>query len=463
MVRGLRKYLTPFAPDQSGAVSILYELGGMVVILDAGGCTGNICGFDEPRWSSDRSAIFSAGLRDMDAIMGRDKALVEKIAAAQERLQSKFIAIVGTPVPAVIGTDYQALRRMLQKKVSVPILCIETNGMKSFEYGAEKAYLALLAAFSLPREAEDNAGDAGKPTEAGRIGVFGTFPITESGPAERTWIEKGIAESLKEGVLLPVAEDASAASVAEDTSVVSGADSVEKRHPLCFYGHGASLADYRSASENVLNVVTSVPGLAAAKELKKRFGTEYRVQHPSARRLLQNAWEKLSEDERKKLLKEEKCMPAAAEISSPVGRTKLQRILIVQEQVLGNSLRKAICELYAVGGQSTKPEIHVMSFFKMLPEWMEEGDRFLSEESELWAILNPGQNRAERAGALSQEKSVEAATEAEDQKFAAYDLILGDPVLKKMLPSDFSGCFLEIPEPAISGFPVNTTNGGQDE
>ena len=27
-MKGLRKYLTPFAPDQSGAVSVLYELGG---------------------------------------------------------------------------------------------------------------------------------------------------------------------------------------------------------------------------------------------------------------------------------------------------------------------------------------------------------------------------------------------------------------------------------------------------
>ncbi|HCI83425.1 MAG TPA: nitrogenase molybdenum-iron protein, partial [Lachnospiraceae bacterium] len=54
-MRGLRKVLTPFAPDQSGAESVLYELGGMIVILDAGGCAGNICGFDEPRWSSRKS------------------------------------------------------------------------------------------------------------------------------------------------------------------------------------------------------------------------------------------------------------------------------------------------------------------------------------------------------------------------------------------------------------------------
>ena len=74
-MRGLRKYLTPFAPDQSGAVSVLYELGGIIVICDAGGCTGNVCGFDEPRWFERKSAVFSAGLRDMDAILGRDDRL----------------------------------------------------------------------------------------------------------------------------------------------------------------------------------------------------------------------------------------------------------------------------------------------------------------------------------------------------------------------------------------------------
>ena len=49
-MKGLYRYLSPFSPDQSGAVAVLYELGGIIVILDAGGCAGNICGFDEPRW-----------------------------------------------------------------------------------------------------------------------------------------------------------------------------------------------------------------------------------------------------------------------------------------------------------------------------------------------------------------------------------------------------------------------------
>ncbi len=453
MVRGLRKYLTPFAPDQSGAVSILYELGGMVVILDAGGCTGNICGFDEPRWSSERSAIFSAGLRDMDAIMGRDRALVEKIADAQTKLAAKFIALIGTPVPAVIGTDYQALRRMLQKRVAVPVLCIDTNGMKSFEYGAEKAYLALLSAFAFPacaeaekevvissgNQEEDNVGTSGNRIEPAGIGVFGTFPMTETDPQERAWIREGILELIGKGELL---------------SDVCGTFSAEKNPVLRFYGHGAGIEDYRRASENALNLVSSVPGLAAAKALKKRFGTDYQVKHPAARVLLQKAREKLLQEKKE---------TTAADISARFGNRPL-RVLIVQEQVLGNSLREELRKLSVQSGQSSEPEIHVMSFFKMQPEWMEAGDRFLTEEAELWALLNPAQNEAQKsAEAWSREKTGEAALTAVQPRRAAYDLILGDAVLKKMLPPDFGGCFLEIPEPAISGFPAEPTEGKQQE
>ena len=90
-MKGLRCVLTPFAPDQSGAVSVLYGYGGILVILDAGGCAGNICGFDEPRWHKEKSAVFSAGLRDMDAILGRDDLLVKKTVAAAEQIDAQFI------------------------------------------------------------------------------------------------------------------------------------------------------------------------------------------------------------------------------------------------------------------------------------------------------------------------------------------------------------------------------------
>ena len=147
-MKGLRKVLTPFAPDQSGAVSVLYSLGGMTVIIDAGGCTGNICGFDEPRWHDVRSAVFSAGLRDMDAILGRDKLLVSKIANACERIDVSFVALIGTPVPATIATDYKALKRMIEKETSIPVLAIPTDGMQLYDEGEARAYKALFETFS---------------------------------------------------------------------------------------------------------------------------------------------------------------------------------------------------------------------------------------------------------------------------------------------------------------------------
>ncbi|MBR3456549.1 MAG: hypothetical protein IKH16_00070, partial [Selenomonadaceae bacterium] len=127
-MKGLRLFLPPFAPDDSGAASVFYSLGGLVIICDAGGCAGNICGFDEPRWDSakESSAVFSAGLRDMDAILGRDDRLIEKLEAACKALEPSFAAIIGTPVPAVIGTDYLGLKRLAER-------CLNTSDEKITE------------------------------------------------------------------------------------------------------------------------------------------------------------------------------------------------------------------------------------------------------------------------------------------------------------------------------------------
>ena len=150
-MKGLWKYLSPFAPDQSGACAVLYDLGGIIIICDAGGCAGNVCGFDEPRWFTDRSAIFSAGLRDMDAVFGRDEQLVDKLISAYDDLggEAEFAAIVGTPVPAVIGTDYFALKRLAKKKSGLTIITVDTNGMELYDEGAAKAYMSIVEEFAL--------------------------------------------------------------------------------------------------------------------------------------------------------------------------------------------------------------------------------------------------------------------------------------------------------------------------
>ena len=242
-MRGLRKYLTPFAPDQSGAVSVLYELGGIIVICDAGGCTGNVCGFDEPRWFERKSAVFSAGLRDMDAILGRDDRLVAKLVDATEKVQAGFAAVIGTPVPAVIGTDYQALKRMCEKKTDLPVLAVNTDGMELYDGGERKAYLELFKVFAREK----------LPVETGRVGILGMTP--------------------------------------QDVSDLKAADKLREKfksqgHQAVCYGMGDGLDEVKKASSVEKNIVVSPAALECARYLEKTFGTPYEVGYPLVEELV---------------------------------------------------------------------------------------------------------------------------------------------------------------------------------
>ena len=246
-VRGLWKGMTPFAPDQSGAASVFYELGGILVICDAGGCTGNVCGFDEPRWFGERSAIFSAGLRDMDAILGRDDRLVAKLTDATEKIDANFAAVIGTPVPAVIATDYRALQRMCEKKTNLPILTVDTNGMELYDVGEEKAWLTL----------------------------FKTFAGKEVASQKEASEEDDSSKKMKIGVLGLTPHDVSDLNVEEKFRKSEN----ENTHYIC-YGMRAGIDKVKTAGSADKNLVVAPAALETAKYLEKEFGTPYEVGYP---------------------------------------------------------------------------------------------------------------------------------------------------------------------------------------
>ena len=379
-MKGLRKYLTPFAPDQSGAVSVLYELGGMLVICDAGGCTGNVCGFDEPRWFETRSAVFSAGLRDMDAILGRDDRLVAKLADAAEKLDVTFAAVIGTPVPAVIGTDYRALERMLAKKTDIPILTVNTDGMELYDKGEEKAYFALFGRF------------AGENVDV------------EPGNIEKTQT----AESC-DGKLNGMNEDESAdigerprvgiiGMTPQDISDLKAADKIRKLYAdqglraVC-YGMGDGLEEVKKASLAVKNVVVSPAALKAAQYLQKKFGMPYEIAYPLAPELV------------------------------PEMDYRGKKILIVQQQVIANAVRK---EIEKRTGE--KEEITTATWFMRKEEILADlrvniaDDISLKEEDDFISLV-------EKDG---------------------YDVIFADPCMERMIP-EFEGIFIPLTHFAVSG------------
>ena len=278
-VRGLWKGLTPFAPDQSGAASVFYELGGILVICDAGGCTGNVCGFDEPRWFGERSAIFSAGLRDMDAILGRDDRLVAKLTDAAEKIDANFAAVIGTPVPAVIATDYRALQRMCEKKTNLPILTVDTNGMELYDVGEEKAWLTLFKTFA--------GKDVASQKEASE--------------------EDDSSKKMKIGVLGLTPHDVSDLHVEEKFRKLEN----ENTHYVC-YGMGAGIDKVKTAGSADKNLVVAPAALETAKYLEKEFGTPYEVGYPFVDELI------------------------------PELGYESKKILIIHQQVIANAIRQEI-------------------------------------------------------------------------------------------------------------------------
>lgn len=379
-MKGLRKYLTPFAPDQSGAVSVLYELGGMLVICDAGGCTGNVCGFDEPRWFETRSAVFSAGLRDMDAILGRDDRLVAKLADAAEKLDVTFAAVIGTPVPAVIGTDYRALERMLAKKTELPVLTVNTDGMELYDRGEEKAYLVLFGRF-----AGENVD-----VEPGNIEKTQT---AESCDGKRNGKNEDVSVDIEDRPRVGII-----GMTPQDVSDLKAAEKIRKLYAdqglraVC-YGMGDGLDEVRNASLAAKNVVVSPAALKAAQYLQKKFGTPYKIAYPLVSELV------------------------------PEVNYQGKKILIVQQQVIANAVRK---EIEKRTGE--KETITTATWFMRKEEILTDlnvdavDDISLKEEDDFISLV-------EKEG---------------------YDVIFADPCMERMIPG-FEGVFIPLTHFAVSG------------
>lgn len=327
-MKKMLKYLSPFAPDQSGVCGVLYELGGLIVICDAGGCTGNICGFDEPRWFTKKSAVFSAGLRDMDAIMGRDDKLIEKLSKAQEALSGEFTALVATPVPAVIGTDMKALKRMAEKKTGVPCISINAIGTKYFDEGESQAWLELFKEFT-ETETLDNAASVDL------VGILGATPLETGYSSENVLTEFCKAYGIN--------------------------------NPL-IYGIGTGLDGIRKAGNVQKNLVVSPAGIKAAKYLEETFSVPFEVGYPFI---------------------PESVMAEVVNIWKTSETSESRKILIVHSQFAANELRTRIRKMQGTDINEinhTEIEIDNATFFMFDKDYAETSDRRLDGEDELWEI-----------------------------------------------------------------------------
>ena len=136
-------FISTYSADTFGVCSALFELGGMVVMHDASGCNSTYTTHDEPRWYDMDSMVYISGLTEIEVIMGDDAKLIADITEAAKELSPKFIAIAGTPIPAMTGFDFDAASAVITAETGIPAFGFKTTGMKSYIYGAGEAFLRI--------------------------------------------------------------------------------------------------------------------------------------------------------------------------------------------------------------------------------------------------------------------------------------------------------------------------------
>ena len=287
---GLYTILPTLSPDFSGVCSTLFELGGLVVIHDAGGCTGTYTGYDEPRWFDQRSRIFTSNLDDTEAVFGDDGILLDKILSAAQWLDARFFALLGSPSPAVLGTDYAALARLISRRTGKKAMSFSTKGTQFYDRGIEAALLGLAKTF-LPQE---------RPRVRPRwVNVIGATPLD-------------LTSQRSVEAICGILEDAG--------------------FPVrSVWAMGSSLEDIAGSLEAQCNIALTASALPVCRWLARRYGMPYLTGSFSGVRPVQHMLEQLEALARGR--------PAQ---TLPLVPGDGPRALVVGEQVISNGIRAAL-------------------------------------------------------------------------------------------------------------------------
>ncbi len=281
-------YLSPFAPDYSGVSSVLFDLKTVTAMHDASGCTGNYTGYDEPRWYGSKSPIYCSGLREIDAVLGDDEKLIKKMIYAAEDIQPELMALVGSPVPMVIGSDLVGVAEELQERTGIPCLGFDTTGTAYYDKGVAMATIALLKKFTPKAE-----------MISGTVNIVGANPL-----------DFGARENL---------EDLKALVVNAGYEIT------------CSLSMGYTMEQLKKASAAQLNLAVSRAGYLIAEFMKKQYGIPYLCGLP------------VGDAGSEEYLAEIQKVVASGE-SSVINACVCEEadILIIGEQVQSNAIRKAL-------------------------------------------------------------------------------------------------------------------------
>lgn len=266
-----------YTADVSGVCSALYELGGMTVMHDPSGCNSTYNTHDEIRWYDQDSLIFISGLTEIDAIMGNDRKFIDDIEHAARELRPKFIALAGSPIPFMNGTDFPAIARVIEAETGIPTFSVPTNGMHDYVYGAGIALEKIAERFAGKTEIEN---DTQKQTSADKSAETETtddsrFPdsVVNVNPKKK---EKRSGRSVNLLGVTPL-------DFGPQKNVEIMKENLHNYgwNVLSAWAMGDTLETLQQAETADVNLVVSAVGLRAAKVLQEKFGTPYVIGTPN--------------------------------------------------------------------------------------------------------------------------------------------------------------------------------------
>ena len=332
IMKQIASRISIYSADTFGVCSALYELGGLCVMHDASGCNSTYNTHDEPRWYDFDSMVYISGISEMEAIMGDDQKFIDDIIYTAKELNPKFIALAGTPIPTMIGTDFKAIANIVENETKIPTFGFNTTGMNSYVSGAYKAFEALSKRFLKRNDKESRA-------EKSRVNILGATPLDFS-----------INNSIKSTVDL-LKEN--------DFDVIST------------WAMGSTLEDIKNAVNTDVNLVISYSGMGAAKYMYEKFNIPYIVGTPFGKEFAKKIVVDLKEAI---ITKENKISYINRKID------KNPQITIVGESIMSESLA------YAISTEKNKT-VNVISTLETDKNLLLEGDKIAIFEDDIEKCL----------------------------------------------------------------------------
>ena len=347
IMKQIASRISIYSADAFGICSALYELGGLCVMHDASGCNSTYNTHDEPRWYDFDSMVYISGLSEMEAIMGDDQKFIDDIVYTAKELNPNFIAMAGTPIPTMIGTDFKAIANIIEKETNIPTFGFDTTGMHSYVSGAYKAFEALAKRFLKRNDKESRAEQKESVDKEGRehqnsrikVNILGVTPLDFS-------INKSVeamVDLLKEN----------------NFEVIST------------WAMGSSLEYIKNAGDADVNLVVSYSGIGAAKYMYENLNIPYVVGTPFGKEFAKKVIEDLKEV---KSTKENKISYDNRKID------KDAEITIVGESIMSESLA------YAISKEKNKT-VNVISSLETDEKLLLEGDKIAMFEDDIEKCL----------------------------------------------------------------------------